>query len=159
MKENVLDVLRYLFEQYMDEDSEVHPDRESLHNDLVEVGFSQHQVGKALEWLEGLADRQEGGELQLSHSPRSLRVFTEDETSRLDVECRGFILYLEQVGILDGASRELIIDRVMALEGAEIDIEELKWVVLMVLFNQPETDDAYERMEDLMIDGFPSFIH
>lgn len=159
MKENVLDVLRYLFEQYMDEETEIHPDRESLQNDLIEAGFSQHQVGKALQWLEDLADRHEDGALEVIHNPKALRIFTDDEVARLDIECRGFILYLEQVGILDGAGRELIIDRVMALDNDEIDIEELKWVVLMVLFNHPESDEAFERMEDLMIDGFPSYIH
>jgi len=30
-----------------------------------------------------------------------------------------------------------VIDRLMALEGDEIDLEKLKWVVLMVLFSQP----------------------
>ena len=48
MKENMFDVLMYLFEHYyMDEETELSPDRESLHTELVEAGFppSGHQSG------------------------------------------------------------------------------------------------------------------
>ena len=34
----------------------------------------------------------------------------------------------------------------------EIDLDQLKWVVLMVLFNQPGRESAYAWMEDLVID-------
>jgi Smg protein len=46
-------------------------------------------------------------------------------------------MYLENVRILSSTQRELVIDRLMALEADEIDIEQVKWVVLMVLFSQP----------------------
>ena len=59
------------------------------------------------------------------------------EQARLDTDCRGFLVHLEQVGILSPTQRELVIDRLMALDGDDIDIEQLKWVVLMVLFSQP----------------------
>ena len=65
------------------------------------------------------------------------------------MECRGFLLYLEQLGILTPEAREVVIDRVMALK-EEIDIERLKWVVLLILFNQPGSEDAYAHMEDMV---------
>ena len=56
MKENMFDVLMYLFEHYyMDEEIEVSPDRESLHSELVEAGFPSSDIRQAFEWLEGLA--------------------------------------------------------------------------------------------------------
>jgi Smg protein len=81
-----------------------------------------------------------------------VRIYTGDEMGRLDTRCRGFLIFLEQVGVLDGLSRELVIDRVMALEDEEMDLDQLKWVVLMVLFNQPGRESAYAWMEDLVID-------
>jgi Smg protein len=158
MKENVLDVLRYLFEHYMDEETEVHPDRESLRDELVEAGFPRIEVGKALSWLEGLAERQHEFPLTTPRQP-SIRIFVPEEMAKLDAESRGFLLYLEQAGVLDPASREWVIERVMALDAEEIDIEELKWVVLMVLFNHPDFEDAYERMEDLVFDDLPGYLH
>ena len=45
----------------------------------------------------------------------------------------------------------MVIDRLMAL-GRDIDKEQLKWVVLMVLFAQPGQETAFSRMEDLVFE-------
>jgi len=152
MKESVLDVLMYLFEHYLDEETEVDSDQESLRSELVGAGFPEAEISKAFAWLEGLtAEHEEGGAIEVARVG-SVRIYTDDEMGRLDTRCRGFLIFLEQVGVLDGLSRELVIDRVMALEDEEMDLDQLKWVVLMVLFNQPGRESAYAWMEDLVID-------
>ena len=116
------------------------------------AGFPDAEVSKAFSWLEGLTnEHEEGGAIAVARVG-SVRIYTEDEMGRLDTRCRGFLLFLEQVGVLDGLARELVIDRVMALEDEEMDLNQLKWVVLMVLFNQPGRESAYAWMEDLVID-------
>jgi Smg protein len=92
-------------------------------------------------------------------SARGTRIFNEFEHERLDAHCRGYITYLEQIGILSPPQRELLVDRLLALETADIDVEQIKWVVLMVLFSQPGQEQAYARMEDLVFDEVPSLIH
>ena len=57
------------------------------------------------------------------------------------------------------AQRELVIDRLMALEADEIDIEQVKWVVLMVLFSQPGQESAYAQMEDLVFEERSDALH
>jgi len=52
-----------------------------------------------------------------------------------------------------------VIDRLMALEGDDIDLEKLKWVVLMVLFSQPGQENAFARMEDLVFEERPAVVH
>lgn len=151
MKENVLDVLMYLFENYMDDETEMHPDRESLQVELQEAGFRKKEINKAFAWLEGLAS-DTGTNDVASPAARSTRVFSALESVRLDVEARGFLLYLEQVGLLTGQQRELVLDRLMALESDEIDIDQVKWVVLMVMFNQPGQDTPQPWMEDLFFE-------
>jgi Smg protein len=59
---------------------------------------------------------------------------------------------MEQIGVLNSAMRELIIDRVMALEVEEISLDHFKWIILMVLFNQPGQEQAYALLEDLVYD-------
>ena len=59
---------------------------------------------------------------------------------------------LERGGILDADQREIVIERLLALDTEEIDIEQVKWVVLMVLSSQPGQEQAYARMEDLVFD-------
>ena len=90
---------------------------------------------------------------------RSIRMFCETEMNRLDTECRGFILYLEQMGVLTPTSREVAIERAMALENEDFDIEQMKWVILMVLFNQPGEEAAYAWVEDLVFDTMATGLH
>ena len=47
---------------------------------------------------------------------------------------------------------EPLLRRLLALAAEEIDIEQVKWVVLMVLFSQPDEANAYARMEDLVFE-------
>ena len=55
--------------------------------------------------------------------------------------------------------RELVIDRLLALDSEKIDTEQVKWVVLMVLFSQPGQEQAYQRMEDLVFEGQSDALH
>lgn len=160
MKENMLDVLMYLFEHYyMDDDSELDADRESLQIELLEAGFPPGEITKAFDWLDSLAQLRVTGVPEI-HTGHSLRIYTDAEMNRLDSECRGFLLFLEQIGILNDASRELVIDRVMALDtDEEVDIDQLKWVILMVLFNQPGEEAAYAWLEDLVFDDYSDNLH
>lgn len=157
MKQDVFDILLYLFENYMYDDGEVEHDQESLREELQRAGFRNSEIRKAFDWLEGLATLP--GKITSENSIQSIRLYSEKESERLDSECRGFILFLEQMGVLDHATREMVIDRVMALESDDVDLDQLKWVVLMVLFNQPGYEAAVAWMEDLVLDEVPGLLH
>lgn len=157
MKESVLDVLMYLFDQYIEEEINITPDQDSLRLQLKEAGFPDQQVTRAFDWLEGLAiDRREDDEIKQTVS---IRIYNDVEMQKLSVECRGLLAFLEQANILDHHDREFVIERVMALDTEEIELQQLKWVILMVLLNQPGKEAAYAWMEDIMIDDVESNIH
>ena len=158
MKENVLDVLMYLFENYFYDEPDEQPDRESMEENLHEAGFSNGEIDKAFEWLDGLAEQRFQPEFRLQ-STEPIRVFIESEVDRLDTACRDFLMFLSNTGILDALRRELVLDRQMALESDEITLEDVKWVVLMVLFNQPGQEANYAWMEDLMFDTEQDYRH
>jgi Smg protein len=158
MKENVLDLLMYLFENYIYEEPESAPDRDSLSDSLEEAGFSAAEIDRAFAWLDGLAEQRNLPELG-GHESNPVRVFNAEECRRLDVDTRGFILYLENACVLDPARREQVLDRLSALDTDEIDLEDVKWVILMVLFNQPGQEANYAWMEDLMFDEEGEFRH
>ena len=153
MSETVLDVLMYLFETYseQDMDKEPEPDQSILREELLQAGFGEPEVDRALDWLDGLTARNMEP-FSMQPAERSVRLFNQFELTRLDAECRGYILYLEQIGILSSVQRELVIDRLMALGSGDIDVEQVKWVVLMVLFSQPGQEKAFARMEDLVFE-------
>jgi Smg protein len=157
MKETILDVLLYLFEHYFYDDPDAVRDRDSLQNGLIQAGFSPTEINKAFDWLDELARQR-----PVSATPRldtPVRVYSEPELDRLDSECRGFLMFLEHSGVIDADQRELVLDRVMALDQDEVDVDDLKWVVLMVLFNQPGSEAAYAWMESQMFEDEPEPVH
>ena len=158
MKENVLDVLMYLFETYVDTEDEPEPDQNELRDELSRAGFGDPEIERALDWLDGLTEHQESLVFHQS-SGRGTRLYSDFEQQRLDAACRGYILYLEQIGILSAPQREILIDRLLALDAPDIDVEQIKWVVLMVLFSQPGQELAYARMEDLVFDETTGLVH
>lgn len=158
MKESVLDVLIYLFDHYVEQELEIIPNQKDLKSQLNQAGFADIQIDKAINWLEGLAVKKDEFDVDIVHS-RSTRVFSSIENEKLDVECRGFLIFLEQSGALDSEDRELVIDRVMALETETIELQQLKWVVLMVLFNRPGKEAAFAWMEDIILDEVSAVVH
>jgi len=157
MNDNVLDILIYLFENYLESDDVPQPSKDVLREELEHAGFAESGIERALEWLEGLSG--EASPPVGDAHRRSFRVFSGYEQSHLAVEVRGYLLQLENIGILPAQQRELVIDRLLALEAEEIDIEQVKWVVLMVLFSQPGQEQAYQRMEDLVFEGQSDALH
>ena len=158
MNENVVDILIYLYENYMDGEQAPPSDQAQIHEELIQAGFPESEIDKAFQWMDELAERQEITSGPDRASP-ALRVYTEHEMSRLDIDCRGLLLFLEQNGILDQANRELVIDRAIALGTGQVGVEELKWVVLMVLINQPGHESAFAQMEDLVYNDIPVYLH
>jgi Smg protein len=153
MNGSVVDILIYVFDQYMLTDTPDVPERDALAADLERVGFGKVNVERALDWLADLASQR--GETVAVRAPSgqsAVRVFTEEEVERISTECRGYVLSLEAQGILSPTQRELVIDRLAALDGDELDIDRLKWLVLMVLSSQPGQEQAYAQMEDLVFD-------
>ncbi|MBT0586651.1 DUF494 family protein [Alteromonas oceanisediminis] len=158
----MFDILMYLFENFIHSETEIHVDQDELTEELVRAGFHHDEIYKALAWLEKLAALQETDikpYLTKGVVSSVTRVYTYEEEMRLDLECRGFLMFLEQVGVLDGSTREMVIDRVMEIDAAEFCLEDLKWVVLMVLFNVPGKENAYAQMEDLLFDDSNGVLH
>jgi Smg protein len=157
MKDSALDILIHLTENSPDAEDDSTPERESLKLELEQAGYPEADIERALIWLESLAS--DTDRVLSEGTARAVRVFSGQEQVRLDTDVRGYLLHLENLGILSAAQREVVIDRLLALEADDIDIEQLKWVVLMVLFSQPGQETAYQRMEDLVFDERRDAMH
>lgn len=130
----MFDILVYLFENYVHADA--CPEPAQLARKLTAAGFEEEEITEALEWLSGLRQLSDGERPAQFSRAGSLRVYSDDEQVRLGVECRGFLLFLENSGILDSECREMIVERALALGETEIELENLKVIVLMVLWQQ-----------------------
>lgn len=158
MYENMVDVLIYLYENYMDGESRPPNDQDELEEELSQAGFTNGEIDKALRWLDELAA---GAEVPPYHpyTERSIRIFGDTECTKIDLDARGLLLFLEQNGILDPVSRELVIDRVLAIDHPSVSVDEIKWIVLLVLMNRPGQEAAFTQMEDLVYNDHSARLH
>ncbi len=127
------DILVYLFENCQQAD--VALDRAGVAKKLSAAGFEDADISEALHWLAGVRVTQPEFS-RLPDSRSTFRAFAARELAKLDAHCRGFLLTLETSGILSPQTRELVIERALAASGDALSLDQLKLIVLMVLWNQ-----------------------
>jgi Smg protein len=159
MKQDMFDVLLYLFENYISEQQLTLPDEPGmLSSALEDAGFKTAEIHKAFSWLEGLT------ELRITstqpHPMQSFRIFSDEEQARLGQLGMGFILFLEQHSIVDTQTRELILDRLLALDSFTLGLEQVKWIALIVIYHQNRGRNDLELVEDLLfLDNASQTLH
>ena len=161
IKQSVVDVLMFLFERYLDdedssESGRVTDKRDSIQIRLEEMGFHNHEINQAFDWLEDLADLQQTQQF-LPLSETSTRIYSEQEKKLISLESIGFLHFLEQTNILTPVTRELILDRVVAL-GQPLDAEQMKWIIMIVLHADPGEESALALMENFIFDEVTDII-
>jgi Smg protein len=127
------DVLVFVFENCQQADLAY--DRDRVAQKLSAAGFEDGDISEALHWLAGMSLTPQVRE-PLPDSRRTFRAYAPRELVKLDAQCRGFLMTLEHSGILNAETRELVIERALAASGDALSLEQLKLVVLMVLWNQ-----------------------
>ena len=128
------DILVYLFENC--QQHEVSNEQERIAKKLSAAGFEESDISEALTWLAGVARGPHRSFAPLPVSGAAFRAYAPKELAKLDAECRGLLIYFEQSGILSPDTRETVIERALAATGDGLTVEQLKLVVLMVLWNQ-----------------------
>lgn len=161
IKQSVVDVLMFLFERYLDDDelnetSKVTDERDSMQLRLEEMGFHNTEINQAFDWLEDLAEIQDDQQF-VPVKDSSTRIYSTHEKKLIGIESIGFLHFLEQTNILTPVTRELILDRVVAL-GHPLDAEQLKWIIMIVLHTHPGEENALALMEDFIFDEAVDFI-
>ena len=158
MIETILDVLMYMFQSYVEDNEEVELDKESLHKNLLEAGFADQNIEKAFEWLEGLPGVDHNTLLN-KPTKNSFRLFSDVEHRKIGEEGLSFLMFLERLGVFHGEIREHVIDRIMALDTQSVDLSQIRWVVLMILFNTPGNESNYTWLQNLNSDKALPYIH
>jgi Smg protein len=140
------DILVYLFE--ICQQAELAYDRERVAKKLSAAGFEDSDISEALHWLAGVLRAPHAVREPLPDARSTFRAYAPRELAKLDAQCRGFLLTLEHSGILSADTRELVLERALAASGDMLSLEQLKLVVLMVLWNQ-QTPTSRLLAEDL----------
>ena len=141
------DILVYLFENC--QQHEVSNEKELVAKKLSAAGFEESDISEALTWLAGVGRTPHRSIAALPDSGAAFRAYAPKELAKLDADCRGLLIYFEQSGILSPQTRETVIDRALAATGDGLTIEQLKLVILMVLWKH-QTPSSRLVAEDLL---------
>ena len=87
-----------------------------------------------------------------------MRFFAGVEQSKLGPECRCFLQFLETAGVVNAVTREMIIERALALDEARVPLSKFKVIVLMVLWNQHQDMNTL-ILEELLTERGGTTLH
>ena len=150
----MFEVLVYLFENYFE--ANIRPDHGTLSRELTAAGFDQDDIERAVDWFSTLEDMSREVEIPQSAQTSGFRLYSEPENTKINAESRGFLMFLEQAGVMLPHQRELILDRAMALSNTAVTLEEIKWIVLMTLWNQGMASDYLFIADAIFSDEQPT---
>ncbi|MBZ0126620.1 MAG: hypothetical protein C3F19_03030 [Rhodocyclales bacterium] len=152
----MFDILVYLFENFFH--AEAYPEPEQLALKLSAAGFEDEEISEALQWLDGLHEAGTDSLPAIAADNDSVRCYSSEEVAKLDTDCRGFLAFLESAGVLNPLTRELILERAMALSDHTVSLSKLKIIVLMVLWKQHQAMDTL-ILEELLSGNDAHYLH
>jgi Smg protein len=132
MKGKMFDVVSYITHRYgRAEEALENPG--DLRDELADAGYREDEVERAFAWLRRL--RAAGTAVRsLSALPSgALRVASAEEAQKLTPAARGYLLRLEQSGIIDLALRETVYERALTVDVATVDVPEVRVLVALLL--------------------------
>lgn len=147
----MFEILMFLFENYMNGNAKLLADNQTIVTEMERIGFDRYDVSRAIDWLEGLYQFQVSVDAGPRVTALAMRHYLPEEFERLSVDGIGLLVRLEHLNILDATTREVVIDRLMALDPREVDLGRIKWVVLLALFNQPDKKSAIVMLQDMIL--------
>lgn len=130
----MFDILVFVYEHCRQADVAGDPGRVAKR--LSAAGFDEAEISAALSWLAGIARAPQLSIVPLPAPGAALRAYAPKEIAKLDTAARGFLMSLEQSGILSPQTRELVLERALATADHVLSVDQIKLIVLMVLWNQ-----------------------
>lgn len=141
MRGRVFDVVAYITKRYGTARAAAR-DPEEMRDELLDVGFEEDDVERALLWLRNLRNR---GASVAVEPGGAVRVPSAEEALRVTPEAWGFLLRLERAGVVDAALREVVLERALSLDLPEIGLEEARVLVGLALLSRPGADESVAK--------------
>ena len=114
---------------------------------LSDRGYTQNEISTAFSWL---FDKINMGESILideePNVPHSQRVLHEAERMVIAPEAHGYLIQLRELGLMDDATVEIVIDRIMMAGFNRVGLSEMKMLVASILFDYDDSDKIGSRL-------------
>ena len=143
----MFEVLVFMFENYIAHHTL--PDNEIMTQELSAAGFEQPDIVGAVDWFREMKTMLIEPTAEYAHQHTSMRLLADCELKKISLESLSFVLFLQQASVINDVERDLILDRAMALKQEHINIEEMRWITMIALWNVGREKD-YLFVEDAL---------
>lgn len=146
----MLEVLIFIYQNYWDKHEAIdlkETDEAIMAYELSQAGFNHQDILHAVDWVKDL--RRSVQQPQYQHDPAALRIFCDMERSKINDESLNFLSLLYRSDIISAYERDLIIDRAMLLPQETLSMEDIRWITMMVLWDDTRKQD-YLFVEDAL---------
>ena len=149
----MLDLLIYLFENYISTKPKLNMNAITV--ELEEAGFNNKDISSAFDWFNHLEKLSNGPELT---NKNSIRVLSQKEYEKISKEGFTFLTFLLNAKILNPTEFEVILDQIMILNQKYINIDEMRWIVMMTLWKSGK-ENSYLFVEDSLFHNKRTQLH
>lgn len=154
----MFDLLVYVFENYLSSSHNI-SDLSKMTTELEEAGFEYKEIEFAIDWFATLKVLSEKiNDKKINQSALKSRIYSKREYDKINNEGIGFLIFLEQATILSPSEREIILDRAMAVNQSEVNLDELKWIMTMTLWHFGR-ESEYLFVEDALFNPKNGVMH
>ena len=149
----MLDLLIYLFENYISTKPKLNMNAITV--ELEEAGFNNKDISTAFDWFNHLEKLSNGPDLT---NKNSIRVLSHKEYEKISKEGFTFLTFLLNAKILNPTEFEVILDQIMILNQKYINIDEMRWIVMMTLWKSGK-ENSYLFVEDSLFHNKRTQLH
>jgi len=149
----MLDLLIYLFENYISTKPKLNMNDITV--ELEEAGFNDKDISSAFDWFNHL--KKISNDFELANK-NSLRVLSKKEYEKISSEAFTFLTFLLNAKILNSTEFEVILDQIMILNQKSINIDEMRWIVMMTLWKSGK-ENSYLFVEDSLFQNKRTELH
>lgn len=138
MYNRIMEILVLLMDKFGDRSWEV-DQIDQLNNDLIERGYTEHEINTAFTWLYNRFGDDSGGKPlrkieSLEPGEMSHRVLHEAESRYITPAAFGYLLQLRHLRLIGLKEMESIIERSLLFAVQPVSLEEIKSIAHLVLF-------------------------
>ncbi len=142
MSERVVEILVYLMSQIREKNGGIEG-IDGVSKELLNQGYTENEINAAFSWLfdKIQMDQEEilaESSVELHHS---FRVLHEAEKLVIRPEAQGYLIQLKELGIISESDLEQIIERAMMLGVNAVTANDIKSLVVSLLFSSEDLDD------------------
>ncbi len=149
----MLDLLIYLFENYISTKPKLNMNDITL--ELEEAGFNNKDISSAFDWFSHLEKISNSSKL---FHKNSLRVLSQKEYEKISKEAFTFLTFLLNAKILNSTEFEVILDQIMILNQKSINVDEMRWIIMMTLWKSGK-ENSYLFVEDSLFQNKHTELH